>query len=178
MDTIGQKMDDLAMPSSRSQTSMTLENALHLNETGHFFDMPEHFMFRNAPRDYLVFLVIDGKGFVSENAIRREVGPGDLVTLLPRVPQAYGSDLHEPWSILWAHFDGLLAQEYAKNLRLSHAPDAPSGPVSHVGVDPLARDRFIDLILLRQAGGAASDLRCRGEFHALLSLLIIPPADG
>jgi len=229
MDSLGKRMDNLTMANTDPSSPISLENALFIRESGHFFDMPEHFMFREDPKDFLVWLVIGGKGFVNEKGVKYEVSAGDLVTVLPHVRHSYGSDLKDPWSVLWAHFDGVLAPEYAGNLRRQDAstprtmgwpgsrsseppessPDGrgamekntshkipgardastpatrriidkiarnaaerhASGPVVHIGVDPLIRDRFIDLILLREIGAHGADLRCRGELHALLSLL-------
>lgn len=141
-------------------------NHCHLRESGHYARMPRHRMRRVRPMDYLIFWALGGCGYVETEGQRHPVRAGHLVTLRPRVPHAYGSDPDPPWDVLWAHFDGALAAPLVKSIRQF------GGVVVDLGQDAALRDRWEELVIVQNAGGAGAALRANTGLAALLGQLL------
>ncbi len=117
--------------------------------------------------DYLVWMVVDGKGFIREaGQAAVEMGPGDIAVLRPGVEQEYWSDSEAPWDIFWVHFDGSLCARLVEEIR------AFGGPTVHVGVDPKLRERFLEVVLMHEAGGVGLHPRVDCELLGLLSQIL------
>jgi len=170
MDSLGMMMDNLAMSKTPTNAARQIESALELVVSGHFFDMPHHFMKRDRPADHLCWLVVGGRGYVVEAGRRYPVRAGDLITLLPGVPHEYGADPRDPWDIFWFHFQGQLAPYYAGLLRNGAA--GTGGPVVQAGVDAALCERMADLVHVHEACGRHTPLQIHGELHAVLTRMI------
>src|ERR1043165_9788922 len=94
-----------------------LAKYLELLRSGHFFNMPRHYMRRQRPMDYLLFWVLAGRGFVSSEGKRYQASAGDLFCLRKGKSHEYGSDKTHPWDVVWVHFDGGLAKTFVDEIR-------------------------------------------------------------
>ncbi len=142
-----------------------LDTWLKLNWSGHFRNIPQHFMRRSSPMDYLLIWVISGYGFAEVDGRRVEAGPGHLLSFVPGRPQAYGADPERPWEIVWVHFQGRLAREFSKRIR-RHGPLRIG-----LGLDPELHDRWLGLVIAHAARGPGVATRVNTELYALLGLI-------
>ena len=142
------------------------EEHLELLRSGHFLQMPEHYMHCDDPMDYLIMWVLAGRGFVETDGQRVEARPGQLFTFLPNQPQTYGSDRDEPWEILWVHCRGPLATEFVRQIRYYGVPDAD------LGLDPEIRDRWVELVLAHDQREPGYEVRVNTGLGALLGLVL------
>jgi AraC-like DNA-binding protein len=165
MDRAFKKMDNPIM--ANKAVSNLSEEISALHRSGHFSKAPRHYTKRTLPMDYLVWMVVDGKGFVREGDKGQvEMGPGDIAVLRPGVEQEYWSDSNAPWDIFWVHFDGSVCARLVEQIR------AFGGPTVHVGVDPKLRERFLELVLMHEAGGVGLHPRVDYELLGLLSQIL------
>lgn len=154
-------------PIIRPQTLPTmLDRELQLLRSGHFRDFRTHHMRRHRSMDYLIFWVLGGRGWVSSEGRRVEVGPGGLITLLKGRPQEYGADPRDPWELVWVHFVGRLAPVFVKRIR-SHG-----GMLQELGMDDELRDRWMDLVIFHAAKAPGFEVKTNTSLYALLGLII------
>jgi AraC-like DNA-binding protein len=152
-----------------ADTANPMEGIAALHRSGHFSKMPKHYTRRVLPMDYLVWMVVDGRGFVREKAqVPVEMGAGDIAVMRPGVEQEYWSDATSPWDLFWVHFDGSACAKLVEQIRAFGG----GGPTVHVGIDPKLRERFMDLVLLHEAWGAGMHPRVDCELLALLSQIL------
>ncbi len=114
---------------------------LELHSSGQFDDIPVVWTARPTPTDFLLVYVIAGGMRVSLSDKVYEASTGDLVTMPPDVPQDYRS-LGEPWAWQWVHFGGDAAAAHTEAIRVH------GGPVVRLGLDPMIREHFANLIAL------------------------------
>lgn len=143
-----------------------LEKQLELLRSGNFLKMPHHHCYRRRSMDFLLFWVLNGKGYVATEGQRYPGGPGDLFCLLRGREHEYGSDRTDPWDILWVHFQGALASTFVKAIR------GFGGPRVFLGADPEIRDRWIELVIVHAAGGSGHEIRVHSALYALLGLIV------
>jgi AraC-like DNA-binding protein len=134
--------------------------------SGHFLKMPEHFMHREAPMNYLLIWVLGGRGYSDSAGHRIEARPGHLLTYPPGTPHTYGSDKKEPWDIVWVHFEGTLAPDLFGEIRRL------GGENVDLGFDAEIRDRWIELVIAHAARGPAWEWRVNPALYALLGAII------
>jgi AraC-like DNA-binding protein len=139
---------------------------LELLRSGHFSDMPRHFMRRLKPMDYLLFWVLAGRGFVETEGRRFDAGPGDLYCLRRAVPHAYGADTNDPWDIVWVHFDGRLARTFVERIRRF------GGARVDLGQDAELRSRWLELVIFHTAKRPHQEIRSNTLLAALLGQII------
>lgn len=116
--------------------------------------------------DFLLFWVLEGKGYVATEGLRHPAGPGDLFCLRRGKEHEYGADHNDPWDILWVHFQGELAPTFVKAIR------SFGGPRVVLGADPEIRDRWIELVVVHAAGGPGHEIRVHSALYALLGLIV------
>lgn len=127
--------------------------------------MPDHAMQREDPLDYLIIWVLAGRGVVRAEGQEITAKPGDLFLFRPYVPQEYRADPTRPWDILWAHFDGDLAEPFVAALRQF------GGVRVDLGLDPEIRDRWVELVIAEYSRDAGADVRCHTALAAVLGLI-------
>lgn len=143
-----------------------LPKYLELLRSGHFSNMPHHYMRRKRGMDYLLFLVLSGKGFVLTEGRRHEACAGDLFCLLKGKSHEYGSDKRDPWDIVWVHFAGSLAPVFVEKIR------SFGGARIDFGQDAEVRDRWMELVIFHTARGPNVEVRANTGLYALLGLII------
>ncbi len=143
-----------------------LTDLVKVNSSGHFLKMPEHYMHRDSPMDYLLFWVMGGRGFVETEGRRVDARAGHLFMLRRGEPHTYGSDKKEPWDIVWVHFVGQLAPALVKEIR------SFGGLCVDLGLDAEIRDRWVELVIAHAARGPAWEWRVNPALCALLGLII------
>lgn len=115
--------------------------AIEIHASGYFSGMPGVWTVRPRPEDDLLVYVIAGGMRVSLSNEVFEASTGDLVTMVPGVPQDYRS-IGEPWAWQWVHFGGPTAAAHVEAIR------AHGGPVVRLGLDAMIREHFANLIAL------------------------------
>lgn len=128
------------MTSLPNAPAIKIAKWLQVHSTGHFSQQPDHRTARKTASDYLLIWVLGGEGFGKTRSQRVEVSAGHLLSFLPDYQHAYGSDAQNPWDILWVHFGGKMANQYAQAIRqYGH-------PVTFLGHDENLRGQFEDLM--------------------------------
>ncbi|MEX0744188.1 MAG: helix-turn-helix domain-containing protein [Phycisphaeraceae bacterium] len=120
---------------------------LQLLRCGYFNAVPAHFMHRPRAEDYLFIWVIGGKGFAETEGRREDVTTGTLLTFAKGEAHTYGSDPHDPWHVVWFHFDGPAAADVLADVRRAGGA-ASWAPLS---LDDQLRERWMELIAAHHA---------------------------
>lgn len=129
---------------------------LILTKIGCFENAKGHGITRIAIDEYIVIYCIDGKGTAFSGGLLRNVYPGDIVLLQKNCPHAYYSDDLEPWTILWAHFDGAAVDSFSNLLGVTETDF-----IKPIGIIPEAISLLRDSYKTLQTGYSLPNL-----FHA------------
>lgn len=107
-----------------------------------------HEMRRDQHDDFLLIYCLEGSGRVEygHDNKRRIIRAGDLLVLPRGTPHHYRSNRHNPWSIYWVHFDGLLSADFVDQIM----PDDGS-PLLPLGIHSRLVSDFEALLDTRQA---------------------------
>jgi AraC-like DNA-binding protein len=89
-----------------------------------------HFERRRGCDQLILILCVRGAGWVGTEGAKFDVGPGQMVVLLPNEPHRYGAAELHPWTIYWCHAAGASAHRFARILRQD-----TTSPVLDVGDD-------------------------------------------
>ncbi len=106
---------------------------LHITDIGFYPKAAHHFRERPTPVDQYIFIYcIDGKGWYTTGQQTCHVEPNQYFIIPAGVPHTYGADEHDPWTIYWIHFKGLLAPHYVvPSLRPQHIDLERHSRISH-----------------------------------------------
>jgi AraC-like DNA-binding protein len=165
MDGIAQSMHYLIMK-KQGTLEEKLGRMLHLDSTGEFQDMPEHFMARSNPINYLVIWVLGGRGFARTEGQRWTAKAGDLLVFRPDVAHEYGADPVQPWHILWVHYSGRLAPLVTDAMR-EHG-----GSCVRLGLDDRLAERWRELVMSHGSSRPGMTLQADADLHALLGRVV------
>lgn len=91
---------------------------LYITDIGFYPNAGFHYRRRNkteANQNILIYCT-EGSGWVEFQGTKQTVEAGQFFILPKKQAHAYGSNLKNPWSIYWIHFDGNLAGFFAENL--------------------------------------------------------------
>ena len=91
----------LVTPSAYTKT-----HYLYIQEIGTLTSLEPHLSRREQLDSYLFFIVTQGSGTVTINGEAFCVKAGDCVWLNCLVPYSHKSNLHDPWTLYWVHFNG------------------------------------------------------------------------
>ena len=78
-------------------------------------------------KEFLVHVIVSGKGSYTVNNQTYELKAGDLFMIWPGIDTVYQADSKEPWKYVWFGFNGAKAKSV-----LHYAGLSESNPVSHV----------------------------------------------
>lgn len=100
------------MANSRSErilvtpSAYTKNHYLYIQEVGSLTSLEPHLSRREQLDSYLFFIVTQGSGTVTINGESFLVKAGDCIWLNCLLPYSHKSDLHDPWTLHWVHFNG------------------------------------------------------------------------
>jgi len=138
----GQHMLVLPGPLGSEARRHPLLRGLSVTDAGYFPNARNHLVERpTGAATTLAVLCLGGRGWVRGDAGAREVVPGDFVWLAANERHAYGSARENPWTIVWAHFEGAEVPAWEELLGV-HGGENPS-------VLRLPDDRLAELALDR-----------------------------
>ncbi len=102
----GQRMVVLPRPTLEKLLAADLPIKMVPSDIGYFPDAAGHHIARpdGCPQSIFI-LCVRGEGWVMTGGRKRQVVPGQLITLLPHTPHFYGSD--NGWTIYWVHAAGI-----------------------------------------------------------------------
>lgn len=83
-----------------------LARGLFCTRIGCFERARGHLVKRDGPLDPLLFLCLEGRGFVEQGGRRLSVTAGDAVWVDCGKPHSYGAERDRPWTIAWTHLGG------------------------------------------------------------------------
>jgi AraC-like DNA-binding protein len=138
MDEIGKNMDESMIPTIpegfqgqrliRLPRSVLDANAAHpllqglrVTDAGFFPNAQWHTVQReHGVSTTLVILCTHGAGWIKlGDQERQPVSPNDLVWLPAHQPYSYGASPQQPWTIVWAHFEGAEVELWHRHLTIS-----------------------------------------------------------
>ena len=134
---------------ARQQAEHPLLRALWVGSAGYFPRARGHLTVRAADEVtfYLMMYCLEGRGWFQSGEKRWNVGRGDLVVALRGVAHGYGADDEDPWTIQFAHFDGV---DVPALLQL--ASIHPDGLVVSVGQQSSLFGAFNEMLAILQSG--------------------------
>ncbi|NLL76615.1 MAG: AraC family transcriptional regulator [Clostridiales bacterium] len=91
------------------------EHYLHVQEVGTLQSLEPHISKRQNLNSYLFFVVLDGSGKVFYENKRHSISAGDCIWIDCTRPYSHESSADDPWSLMWVHFNGVMAEEYYNN---------------------------------------------------------------
>ena len=100
------------MPNSTSErilvtpSAYTKKHYLYAQEVGTLTSSHPHLSQREQLDSYLFFIVTEGSGTVTIQGEAFPVKAGDCVWLNCLTPYSHKSNLHDPWTLKWVHFNG------------------------------------------------------------------------
>jgi AraC-like DNA-binding protein len=106
-----------------------------------------HHMRRRRHTNNLIAYCADGRGELSTDAGHWPVVAGDLLLLPAGIAHSYAASAERPWSLYWAHYEGLLSDDYTRFLNMTQ-------PLAPIGLQPRLIADFETLFALRHAGFA------------------------
>jgi AraC-like DNA-binding protein/quercetin dioxygenase-like cupin family protein len=81
--------------------------SLYLTNIGYYPKAAGHFRSRpNGVNENVLIYCVDGKGWLSVNNKKYEIGENQFFILEKEVPHEYQADQQSPWSFYWVHFTG------------------------------------------------------------------------
>ena len=151
--------------------SMSLAALLAHHESGHFRYRQSWATERDDPQDHLLIWVLHGHMDVRINDTERTAPPGSVVLLDPHVPHRYQPREEPGWEWLWLHCGGSAVPDLWSRLR------GAIGPVRSLGIDPLIRSRFGELVTAAASSpvnttGIDDRLRVDSCAYSLFGLLV------
>lgn len=103
------------------QQNDLLTESIFITDIGHYPNAEGHYCRRDIPIDqYVLLYCIKGCGVCEINGLTHKLNENQYIILPSRTPHAYGASDSTPWSIYWIHFQGRLADEYAKGCDVPH----------------------------------------------------------
>ncbi len=125
-----------------------------------------HNMHRRDPHDHLLIYCVEGRGSLQLNEKHYKVGPGSLIILPSGVPHSYASDIDNPWSIYWVHFQGDASHYYLRRLSTTLA-------VSNIGVHRTIINAFILIITTATYASSVEDYLLTSSYLRTLIIRMV-----
>ena len=142
----------LPRPIVRQALATRLPVALIPSDVGYFPDARHHYFERpHGCGQLILILCVRGTGWVEVGGTRHDVGPGQLVAILPQEPHRYGASEEHPWTIYWCHAAGPAAAQFGALLR-----GEGSSPLLEIS-DPLRLAGLFDQITDELTRGYGTD---------------------
>ncbi len=131
----------------------------HICSSGHAYG-PE------IRTEYLVHIVLSGKGFYTVDSKTYDIGPNSAFLIYPGVTTYYHASEDDPWTYIWVGFNGIKAETCLK-----HAHFSRENPVVQIqNVEPFIN--HINGMLASSQLTYANDLAREGYLYQFVSSLI------
>lgn len=116
--------------------------------------------------EYLVHIVLSGKGYYTVDSKTYEIGPQTAFLIYPGVSTYYHASEDDPWTYIWVGFNGIKAEA-----SLKHAQFSKDNPVVQIqNVEPFVN--VVNGMLASSQLTYANDLAREGYLYQFVSLLI------
>ena len=96
--------------------------------------------------NYLIHLILDGKGIFRVGEVQYELGAGQGFLIEPEVQTFYQADKDSPWTYLWIGFGGSRAREYLRDIGLGNGSGifrcGETGKLKHMLIDILKKNTY------------------------------------
>ena len=96
--------------------------------------------------NYLIHLILDGKGIFRVGEVQYELGAGQGFLIEPEIQTFYQADKDSPWTYLWIGFGGSRAQEYLRDIGLGNGSGifrcAETDSLKHMLIDILKKNTY------------------------------------
>ncbi|MDF2943481.1 MAG: transcriptional regulator, AraC family [Herbinix sp.] len=116
--------------------------------------------------EFLVHIVLSGKGFYTVGSKTYEVGPNTAFLIYPGVATYYEASKDDPWNYIWVGFNGIKAEA-----SLKHAHFSKDNLIIHIqNVDPFVN--YVNGMLASSQLTYANDLAREGYLYQFVSSLI------
>ncbi|MFM9918844.1 AraC family transcriptional regulator [Lacisediminihabitans sp. H27-G8] len=157
----GQRMLVLPRPRVERALMVPATRSLLVTDCGYFPHAQHHGRSRSIPiRQIVVIVCARGQGWCETRSGRFTVNAGQMILLPPGESHSYGTDEFNPWTLWWAHMDGLSVPDFVEVAALTSATAVRTVPDMYGTVGLIAeiihwmeRDST-DASLLRAAGAA------------------------
>ncbi|MBP1663951.1 MAG: AraC family transcriptional regulator [Bacteroidetes bacterium] len=130
-----------------------LFSMLNIKDIGYFPKAKYHYFRRTSAEstNYLFIYCTEGYGWYELDGVKYKVLPQHFFILPKGKAHAYGSDIKNPWTIYWIHFDGKKANFFADGFdRLTHISSEKSSRIEE-------RIQLFEEILSTLKGGYSID---------------------
>jgi len=119
---LGERAVILPSPIVEELKTDSLCGHLFITDIGFYPNAGYHYRRRGKEEanQFILIHCIDGSGWCELDGLKQIVGTGQYFILPKGRAHAYGSDLKNPWTIYWVHFDGSLAAYFAEGLEKVH----------------------------------------------------------
>jgi AraC family transcriptional regulator, arabinose operon regulatory protein len=108
----------LPRPAVEEAIASQLPVSLIPSRIGYFPNAVNHYCEHATGCGRLVLILcVRGRGWVDWKGGVEEVGPGQLLAILPKEPHRFGAAADRPWTIYWCHAAGRVAERVGAVLR-------------------------------------------------------------
>ncbi|AOW11346.1 AraC family transcriptional regulator [Flavobacterium gilvum] len=116
---MGERAVVLPIPIIEDFRKTDLGSLLYITDIGFYPKASFHFRKRKKEEasQYILIYVIEGEGWFELENQRQKVSASQVFVLPKEKAHSYGSDLNNPWTIYWCHFDGGKAAFFAEGLQ-------------------------------------------------------------
>lgn len=104
--TIKNNTKKVALAIPQFETSGFSNRPLSVKLAGRFEKVKDHIIEDRVLDEYVLIYCISGKGWGKINGVKTNVSKGNIIFCPKGIAHSYGSDIENPWSILWFHFTG------------------------------------------------------------------------
>lgn len=140
-----------------------LSSELYPLAMGFYPKASHHHMRRRTHNSYLLIYCTAGKGQLTAHNEQFHITGGNVILLPPGLAHSYESDLNDPWTIYWVHFNGEKADAFSKFLNLHIGPNP-------VGIQSRLIGEFDELLNIRRQGlSLKSFIQAANHLKMLLS---------
>lgn len=96
-----------------------LGKELYITDIGYYPHASFHYRERDntESNEYVLIYCVEGEGWFQVGKERYTVSANQFFILPPHTSHAYGSDIENPWTIYWMHFNGEKASYFSANFQ-------------------------------------------------------------
>ena len=116
--------------------------------------------------EYLVHIVLSGRGYYTVGSKTYEIGPNSAFLIYPGVSTYYEASKEDPWTYIWVGFNGIKAETCLKHAHFSK--DKLIAPIQNV--EPFVN--YVNGMLASSQLTYANDLAREGYLYQFVSTLI------